>query len=201
MRTSSFWLYIIIVAEVFSLFSTYSYFKGFDWVKDFNVSFVLPFLVAIIVYYLVSKRDEYRKRREFSILGVVIIESLMEEVEHGIQTMQRTFTAGNLEFPTLLPRKSWDGMNTIPNDVLLRIIEVSRSVIPVVWSPREIRIHTKNYFDHITLNWTGFVATGADWQSFASRFELYLPPSQGVLKMLKQTKDLLEENSERQFPV
>ncbi len=46
--------------------------------------FILPFFVAVITYFLFKKYDDNVKRRQYSTLGVAIIESLLEEVNTGI---------------------------------------------------------------------------------------------------------------------
>lgn len=110
----------------------------------------LPFAVAAIVYWLSSKRDEYNKRKNHSRLGVAIIESLMEEVENGYRILLQAKSNGTVQ--KLLPRRSWYGMETINDDVLLRIIAVSKDIKPRCFPPRAIRIHCKNYFEHMTAN-------------------------------------------------
>ncbi|MBU2772376.1 hypothetical protein HMI48_00055 [Acidithiobacillus ferrooxidans] len=49
------------------------------------------------------------------------MESLLEEVNHGITIMKNRQR-------TLLPVKSWYGVKTVSNDVLLRIIAVSMNI-------------------------------------------------------------------------
>ena len=44
-------------------------------------------------------------------------------------------------------------MTTISDDILLRILEVSPGVSPNGFPLNEIRIHCKNYFDHMTVTW------------------------------------------------
>lgn len=76
-------------------------------------NFVLPFAVAVIAYSLLKKWDEYIKRRQYSTLGVAIIESLIEEINTGIKIMKN-------QYQNPLPVKSWSGLLSIPDDVLLQ---------------------------------------------------------------------------------
>ena len=91
-------------------------------------NFLLPFAVAVIIYWLASKRDECIKRKSYSRLGVAVIESVMEEVENGYKILLQAKSAGKVQ--ASLPRRSWLDMETINDDVLLRIIEVSKCVKP-----------------------------------------------------------------------
>jgi len=91
--------------------------------------FFVPIAVAAVTYWLVKKHDENVKRRQYSTLGVAIMESLLEEVNNGISIMNNRQLAP-------LPVRSWDGVRTVSDDVLLRIIAVSKNVRPVRFPPR-----------------------------------------------------------------
>jgi len=113
----------------------------------------------------------------------VIIASLIEEVRTGMEILN---DAQNPEKTSSnpMPKKSWNGMTTFPDDVLLRIIEVSENVIPRGFPPIEIISHCKNYFEFITFNWESNVllALGngaANWKAIAIAF------SQGILQQYK----------------
>lgn len=156
--------------------------------------FITPIAVAVLTYWLFKKNDEYIKRRQHSTLGVAIMESLLEEVNNGIAIMSN-------QQLTPLPVKSWDGVKTISDDVLLRIIAVSKNTKPDGFPPREIRIHCKNYFEHMSANWE--VAIQYVIQGNRSQMEAllnegqYLDAAEGVKKMLTQCKKLLEANAEK----
>jgi len=156
----------------------------------------LPFLVALGTYWLISKKDEDEKKRNYSRLGVAIIEALLEEVENGIKTLDGAKQSGKVSANTL-PRKSWSGMSTIPDEVLLRILEVSKNVTPKSFQPKEIRIHCKNYFDHMTPTWDDVILKKL---KPSQCLDTYIEATNGVLAMLKQTKELLSENSNKWFP-
>ena len=155
--------------------------------------FIIPITIAVITYLLFKKHDEYIKRRQYSILGVAVMESLLEEVKNGIDIMN------NLRSATL-PVKSWDGTKTVSDDVLLRIIAVSEYIRPSGFPPREIRIHCKNYFEHMSTNWEGAVKQGRAAMHNLVNNGQYVQAADGVKTMLIECKDLLEENSKRMFP-
>jgi hypothetical protein len=166
------------------------------WIQNTVQNVLFPLLVGGLTYLLVAKLDEWKKRRSYSKLGAAIIESLIEEVKTGIAILDDVQNPQPTATPSLLPKKSWNGMTTIPDEVLLRIIEVSDKVIPKSFHPREIRIHCKNYFEHITSNWEQDLMTGK-WMLKANRYSI---PMRKVLEMLTQTKHLLIMNSKRWMP-
>ncbi|MHB8409765.1 MAG: hypothetical protein ACYDHY_17050 [Acidiferrobacterales bacterium] len=95
-------------------------------------------------------------------LGVIIIESLLEEVRGGLKIMQSTLQriemngcSAALVPKPLVPCASWEGMNTIPDNVLLRIIATADKVEPRGFPPSQVRIHCKNYFVHMGTNFNG----------------------------------------------
>jgi hypothetical protein len=151
--------------------------------------FVLPFAVAVLTYYLFKKHDEYVKRRQYSTLGVAVMDSLIEEIGTGIEIMRN-------QNPNPLPVRSWNGASTISDDVLLRILAVSKKVRPIRFPPQQIRIHCKNYFTHMAENWSIALQTG----NLESLRTNYVDAAEGVKAMVIQCKDLLETNSRRLFP-
>jgi hypothetical protein len=170
----------------------------------FNLStdFLFPIIVATVTYLFISKADEWKKRRSYSRLGVAILKSLMEEISTGIYTMETSQQVNTTIIPNPLPRKSWNGMTTIPDDVLLRILQISKNVTPVGFPINEIRIHCKNYFDHMCTNWDQVPQAGLGWRSVAHMYVTsgYIDAAKGVLGMLNQTTELLESNSKKWFP-
>jgi hypothetical protein len=152
--------------------------------------FALPFAVAVITYYLFKKHDEYIKRRQYSTLGVAIMESLLEEINTGIEIMKSRQT-------NPLPVNSWNGPSTIPDDVLLRIIAVSKGETPVAFKPQDIRIHCKNYFTHMAQNWSNAIQIS---NTKALLSQGYIQSAENVKAMVIQCKDLLEKNARKKFP-
>ncbi len=177
-------------------------------------SIVFPLVVAILGYIAVNRLGEWKDRKNTSILGIAIIDTLIEEVQTGLriykETYERATAAGPI--PTgpiatgIPPKSSWDnGMNTIPDKVLLRIIAASRNVEPASFPLVQIRSHCKNYFDIITTNFE----LAAQDQFSRERLKSVLDPSiehglmkgtENVLKMLNQAKDVLADNSKKCFP-
>ena len=158
--------------------------------------FLIPIAVAAVTYWLFKKNDEYIKKQQYSTLGVAIMESLLEEVNNGIEIMRN-------QQPIPLPVKSWDGIKTISDDVLLRIIAVSKDIRPTSFPPREIRIHCKNYFEHMSVNWA--YALQSSMQNNQSQLIAladngnYVQDAENVKAMLTQCKELLEKNAKKLF--
>ena len=173
------------------------------WPPDFLKEIIFPIVVAFTTYLLFKKIDEWKARRTSSALGVLIIESLIEEVNTGLALMNDVLdTTKTLTSIALLPNKSWAGMTTISDDVLLRIIQSTKNITPVSFPPRQIRSHCKNYFTHMNSNWELHVNSGPNWR-VQTQLLLnggYLEATQKVLAMLEQTKSQLDKNSKKLFP-
>jgi hypothetical protein len=177
----------------------------------------LPVVAAVLAYVVVDRIGEWRRRKMSSGLGVVIIESLLEEVRTGIQIMQNTLVAIEDDTsvgppPGLFPHESWSGMLSIPDDVLLRIVETSRGRRFEGFPPRECRSHCKNYFTHMAENYrqvwsraTRLAQEREDWRPELKALLLgpgqpYIEAATGVERMLENIRQLLEGNSRRVFP-
>jgi hypothetical protein len=178
----------------------------------------LPIIVAIITYIVVDRLGEWRKRRTYSRLGVAIIESLQQEIRTGIRLMTNALNATedkSVGMPPLgiPPNRSWSGMSTIPDEVLLRIVETSTNRQFDGFPPRECRIHCKNYFEIMCQNYEQNVTTsvnlarrGQDWRGHLRALltdegeSRYIQAARGVDQMLEHAKQLLEKNSRARFP-
>jgi len=125
-------------------------------------------VISFVGYVYKRKRDKQKNKK----LGVMIINSLLEEVYTGLDIIKKgqNFT---------LPRKSWEGMKTIPDEVMLIISAVSKGIKPDGFPLEDIKIHCKNYFENITQNWINI----KDSQEATEK----------VKKMLEQAKSLLDE--------
>lgn len=174
---------------------------------DITKDILLPLTIGVISYLLFAKFDQWKIRKKQSRLGEAVIDSLIEEVRNGIAILENFATKDELT-SHYLPSKSWNGMQTINDDVLLRIIEVTKDKVPDHFPPREIRIHCKNYFDIMADQWNHNVALIGKQShnqtiTFASDLineRRYLEAAKGVLKMLLQTKILLKENADKLMP-
>lgn len=163
---------------------------------------IIPIIVGSITFLLFRKIDEWKKRKSTSKLGVAVIDTLIEEVEKGIQIMNDMLDPNN-QNKAFLPKNSWDKMNTISDEILLRIIEVSKNIKPESFSPSQIRIHCKNYFTHMNENYATIFADTTAWKVKGVNLVInskYLEAANKVLTMLIQTKMLLEVNSNKYFP-
>lgn len=149
-----------------------------------------------------TRRDQWRN---YSKLGISIIDSLLEEINNGLKILE------GQQGGALIPTASWDGMDTIPNEVLLRIVAMSErqrspeSSFPV----SSIRIHCKNYFTHISKQFNNAIKQGAKFDfdqtvwmlgTTVVQFASFLEGTRKVVRMLNDARSLLEENSRRRFP-
>ena len=179
-------------------------------------SIVLPVLIAIITYLLVNKLGEWKTRRNDCRLGIAILDSLLGEIRTGLNLMNSTYAqaqqvAFQLPIP-LLPTKSWSGMQTIPDQVLLRIIAASENVVARSFHPNTVRNVCKDYFDHMCANYNAIInniTPGMGQQILRTQFlgflgeapqGQYLTVTQQVIEMLEQTRELVDQNSKRWCP-
>lgn len=183
-------------------------FENSSWIKEIIEKVLIPFLVGAISYFLFRGLDERKKRKNSSRLGIIIIRSLLEEVNTGINTIK-----ANLPSQTILlqnmPSASWINVNTIPDDVLLRIISISERVKQIGdYHPLDIRSHTKNYFEHMCVTWGQNISIVANAinnkQPIPSNLKdtavAFLRPAENVKILLEQTIQLLAKNSKKWFP-
>ncbi len=174
------------------------------WIQNLIQNVIAPLIVASVAYFLFNMLDELKKRRNNSKLGVAILDTLIEEVRIGRNTIRNILNPLDKSLPNHLPFKSWNGINTITDDVLLRIFEVSKNVTDIGFPAREIRSHTKNYFDHMIPNFEQIIALadgGGDYKTAAKlTFSSYDQAATGVLEMLEHVRSLLEQNSRRIWP-
>lgn len=199
-----------------------------EWYKDLwkflDKNLVLPIGIAILTYWMTTFIGESKTKKNYSKLGVAIMESLLEEVKTGLNTLnllnnylQDPATERTI-FGNLLPVKSWEGPQTIPNEVLLRILSSSEG-ITAPFPPNEIRIHCKNYFSHICGNVNNTIQSlnatiqGSNPRRIQEmRIQLngmigdgeeqgnYIESTKKVLGMLQTVKNILENNSKRFIP-
>ena len=165
-----------------------------------------------IYYLLVDKLGEWKTRRDHCRLGIAILNSLLVEIQTALNIMNSTYAqtqqAVFFQPPgALLPTKSWSGMQTIPDQVLLRIIAVSEDVAAPSFHPSGIRDVCKDYFDHMCANFNNAIISNMSVEQMRSQFSnllgepsKYLATTQQVKEMLEQTKELLDQNSKRWFP-
>jgi gas vesicle protein len=136
-------------------------------------------IFGFLTYLVTRKLDKWNHKKNYSKLGVVIMDSLLEEVNTGLDIIKKNQN-------TTLPKKSWDGMKTISDEVMLIILAISEGVKPDAFQLDQIRSHCKNYFENITQGWMN-IQNSQD-------------STEKVKKMLEQTKSLLNKNSKKCCP-
>lgn len=186
-----------------------------QWIKDAEnqrliiSNIILPIAIGILAFMASSLIISWRERRRKSLLGAGLCDSLIEELQHGIEIMERTkkvVKGGKPKFIERLPRGSWSGMQTISDDVLERLLCLSKGKNNRGFPIREIRIHLKNYFEHIVVNWdqvADAMKEGSNWQERAHLFlekDAYLRATKGVLEMTEDARKMLDKNSKKWMP-
>lgn len=169
---------------------------------------ILPVVIGVLAFLASHSVSSWRDRKRQSLLGAAVCDSLIEEIKNGIGLMSQTQLALNgTQAPTgKLPRRSWDGMQTISDEVLERLLCLSQDRQNRGFPIREIRIHLKNYFDHMIPNWdqvADAAIQGQPWQNIAQQYLTqgkYLEAAQGVLEMTEDARKLLDQNSTKWFP-
>ncbi len=187
------------------------------WIVNLFYTVVLPILIAVATYWLQDTLGEYKKRRNYSRLGVAIIDTLLEEINTGVDIMTRALQAVETsklnELPlSILPNNSWEGMTTITDEVLLRIIATSEAGKFEAFPPKECRMHCKNYFVNIKPQYDQALTetiqrseAGADWRKplhdlLSDDGSKFLEASLKVKRMLEDARKLLEENAKIKRP-
>ena len=170
-------------------------------------SILLPILVAIVTYLLVDRLGEWKTRRNNCRLGIAILDSLLGEIRTGLKLMNSTFEqTQHVPFQppsALLPTASWSGMQTVPDQVLLRIIAVSKDVAARSFHPSVIRSVCKDYFNHMCTNYNEIISNLSTSANVSTRFLMllggdpnqgkYLGTTQSVIEMLEQTRIVRSE--------
>lgn len=115
---------------------------------------ILPIVVSFLTTFLFNLFAERKMRRMYSLLGVELLTILIDEIYTGHKIIiEPLHPIKNNPQPNPLPFKSWNGISTIQDEILLRIFEVSKDVPDYDYHPSRIRIHTKNYYEYIINNW------------------------------------------------
>jgi hypothetical protein len=167
---------------------------------------LVGFLGGLLSNFLFQTWSKWQEKRQFSLLGVSIIDSLLEESQAGLHVLQALsqgpFLPGDPSFLMLMPHASWYGMETIPNEVLLRIVSVeqkSQSGLPI----SEIRTHCKNYFTNICGNVNTTMTHIAEGKppppTLQQMASSYLSDTQRVADMLSRAKALLNQNARKKW--
>ena len=169
---------------------------------------ILPVVIGVLAFLASHSVSSWRDRKRQSLLGTAVCDSLIEEIKNGIALMSQTQQALNgTQLPTgKLPRRSWAGMQTISDQVLERLLCLSQGRQNRGFPIREIRVHLKNYFDHMISNWdqvTDAATQGLRWQDIAQHYLTqgrYLEAAHRVLEMTEDARKLLDQNSTKWFP-
>jgi len=176
--------------------------------SDKLITAVIGCIFGIITYICTRKLDKWGHKRNYSSLGVTVIDSILKEIEEGLDIMKK-------EQKIPLPKESWKGEKTIQDEVMLIILALSKSENKAEdFSPNEIKRHCKHYFEIITQHWQKILddlvlykdlqkilkdhedKNTEVWQNIQKDIEY----AENLIKMLKSTKSSLKENSKKCCP-
>lgn len=168
-------------------------------------------IFSILIYVFTSKIGEWKNRKNVSLLGEIVLEGLQEEIGTGISLMQALQkradgTCHNSLQPSLLPTASWSGMNTVSDDIMLRIIATSPPHMA-----KKLRYDCKNYFAHICANINYTLSDRSETASLMAKRHIlkylssadkenYLVASENLYEDLAKIKHALKNNAKKCFP-
>lgn len=184
------------------------WFSNQENVKMVISNLIFPIIIGVLAFIAANSVNAWRTRRRQSLLGSAVCASLIEELRHGIAIMETVQTSMNTQQQAMgiLPRKSWSGMNTISDEILERLLCLTAGKNNRGFPIKEIRIHLKNYFDHMCPNFdnvTSAMGSGAQWQTQAQFYLVqgkYIEAAKGVLAMLEDAERFLENNAKAIMP-
>ena len=179
-------------------------------IKLLLFSALIGTIFSVLTYLFTDRLGEWKKRKNTSLLGEIILEGLQEEIRTGINIMQALQlwahkTNSTALSPSLLPTASWSGMATISDDIMLRIATTSQQSMAI-----KLRYDCKNYFIHICGNINYIISNN---HNLAPRVEEnilkylsyddkgnYLVASQNLYNDLEIIKNALKTNAKKHFP-
>lgn len=164
---------------------------------------LIPCVVAFLTYFVFKLFEERKKHKIDSLLGVEVLTMLIEEVKIGQYLIKNTCKPENNLIPDSLPHLCWNGVNTISNDILLRIFEVSKSKSNEEYPEKNIRLYCKDYYEKIIPEWNSAISkvdTIDATYNFKIRFGERIATVNELILMLTRVRSLLEKNAEKIFP-
>lgn len=156
---------------------------------------------GIVSGYLIQHYNELQNRKKFSLLGISIVGYLMAQLDLGIDILNTL--AGGTCTNKQLPNSAWNGMQTIPQEVLLRVVSVAPRCPGDCHNEflfKDMLVHCNNYFVYICGNINSMLAQCAPFLSQQAAATKYLEDAKKVKSMLAEIKKSLEKNSERCLP-
>ncbi len=174
------------------------------------ISVFVSFVVAMVTYMAQAQLGEWKKRRDMSRLGVAVIDSFLEEINNGLQMMERFQKSPLTLAPSgtpagFMPHRSWEGMQTVSDQVLLRILALfDHETETNDFRCRDIRSHCKNYFENIC----GNINTWLQERNYSQVMShvgregdknTYVEDTQKLLKMLTRAREKLMRNAKKRF--
>jgi hypothetical protein len=170
-----------------------------DWLSD-HTEWVRPIILGILAFIASNAWATWGTRKRQSRLGAAVCAALIEELQNGIKLMEAVLIS---QAPySQLPQKSWNGMTTISDEVLDRLLSLSEGKPNPGFPIDDIRIHLKNYFDHICINFSIQFPPGKplSQQEKDSLQKEYISPAASVLAMVEEARNRLKRNAKSLIP-
>ena len=171
-------------------------------------SVITSIVVSFLTYLFTKKFDNREKYKTQSLLGVELLNVLIEEITTGYEII--TAPLGKVLYnppPKPISNRCWNGISTFSDEILLRIIAVSKGINDERFPIKEIRIHIKNYYEKTLIEWEEMVKTSWEICQIKDNCEEVNTIKHNcgifakeVLDLLCQVRDLLEVNAKRTFP-
>lgn len=171
------------------------------------LSLMFGLLSGGLLFLFTLQLSEWKNRKEHSQLGVIILAEIQEELSTGIglmRMMQNSVTQIALTQPAtigVLPTKSWSGMKTIPDKVVLRVIATNPN------KNIKLRSDCKNYFEHICGSINGLIEHRLSQSIIVSRLinvnddSNHLVAAINLNNDIEEIKNKLLSNAKRKFPL
>lgn len=157
-----------------------------------------PIGAASITYFFISKLDAIKKDKSYDRLGIAVLGELAEEIKTGISLMESIQAQKNSP-GYMLPSKAWRGMETISNEIFLRILAVAKNQkTPDGFPVAEIRTHCKNYFEHIVAQ-SNHSISQMQYSGSRPNFTTFIEAAKKLLNTIGHADELLKEDTRKVF--
>jgi hypothetical protein len=177
------------------------------WIQFTVTNVIIPIFLGVLAFFGSNTMNSLQTRRRNSNMAAALIAEFHEEVAMAIQIMKSYAPDSKDEKyrRAKLPNKTWEGMKSLSDEYLERIISVGEGVQPEGFAFDQIRSHLKNHFEYITVNYEGILEKHKETINWLYELHVELKDSEllsGAKKLLitlEQTHRLLKQNSKTLF--
>jgi len=154
---------------------------------DKLITAIIGCIFCIFTYICKRKLDERKSKQKNISYGITIIDSLLEEINAGLEIIQNKKNE-------YFPKENWDKIKNIQCDVAQR---EAMSIISEISKPNNVLDICKNYFENISKDYKKAIENRFLNANAQNDIEIkqYQEETKKVIKILEQTRALLDENS------